>query len=146
MLFRCRGVIPAITILLCAATSGAAAPAARSAASAAAPADVPSRSTIAIADVDWMLRDDRTLLPQTVSLSDRVPLPARPVHTGALSAARTPTVPHMAAPAAGSRPTNDVNDMLVPVPVLSVGWSIALSAVLFHIGARTLRIRRGRFI
>jgi hypothetical protein len=35
-----------------------------------------------------------------------------------------------------------VNDLLVPVPVLSVGWSIVLCAVLFQIGTRVLRLHR----
>ena len=50
-------------------------------------------------------------------------------------------LPHVDISVTTSNPLES-NDRLVPVPVLSVKWAIVLCAVLFHIGARVLRVRR----
>ena len=57
-----------------------------------------------------------------------------------LKPART-LLPHVDAAAANDEPA-DVNDRLVPVPVLHLGWAIVLSVFLFNLGAKVLRIRK----
>jgi hypothetical protein len=86
-------------------------------------------------DVQWILRDDRSMLQDGASPAAHSPVVMK--HSNNLVDSGTP------APigAAADDPTN-VNDRLVPVPVVNTGSAIALSAVLFAIGRRVLRIRR----
>ena len=91
-------------------------------------------------DVQWILQDHRQLLSQGLSI-EQAPLASEPIRMAKLNTAPTPTLPHVDIPVTTNIP-RDSNDRLVPVPVLSVKWAIVLCAVLFHIGARVLRVRR----
>ena len=91
-------------------------------------------------DVQWILQDHRQLLSEGLSI-EQAPLASEPIRMTKLNTAPTPTVPHVDVPVVSNNPL-DSNDRLVPVPVLSLKWAIVLSAVLFHIGARVLRVRR----
>jgi hypothetical protein len=90
-------------------------------------------------DVDWMLQDNRQMLPTHLSLTQSKPADAA-LRSGTLGTSRT-ELPKLLAPASPVS-TGNVNDLLVPVPVLSLGWSIVLCAVLFHVGARVLKLHR----
>lgn len=91
-------------------------------------------------DVQWILQDQRQLLSQGLTI-DQVPLATEPIRVTRLDTAPTSTVPHVDVPVTTSNPSG-ANDTLVPVSKLSVKWTIVLCAVLFHIGARVLRVRR----
>jgi hypothetical protein len=72
---------------------------------------------------------------------DQAPLGTEPTGVAKLNTAPTPSLPHVDVPVMTNGPV-DANDRLVPVPVLSLKWTIVLCAVLFHLGARILRLRR----
>jgi hypothetical protein len=91
-------------------------------------------------DVQWILQDHRQLLSKGLTI-EQAPLATEPMRVTKLNTAPTPTLPHVDVTVTSNNPT-DANDRLVPVPVLSVKWAIVLCAVLFHIGARVLRVRR----
>ena len=91
-------------------------------------------------DVQWILQDHRQLFCEGLSI-EQAPLASDPIRVTKLNTAPTPTLPHVDVPVTSNNPL-DANDRLVPVPVLSVKWAILLCAVLFHIGARVLRVRR----
>jgi len=149
----CRGRITAIVLLICAATF-AAAQSSRAEQSPEAIASAVSPTSPEISgddllslpsdeqaiDVDWMIRDTRVLIPQGSSLIDHAPVATESLHTGSLSSSRTslPIDP----PAVSENPTGNVNDMLVPVPVVSVGSAVLMSAILFYLGGRMLRMHR----
>ncbi len=87
------------------------------------------------ADVDWILRDDRQIVASNLSVSNDA--------TAALNEAPSPALSHVNTPINAENPTH-MNDpvVLVPVPVLNVGWAIILCSILFSIGARVLRMPR----
>ena len=89
-------------------------------------------------DPDWVLRHDHGALPEV--LFEQAPLSDEVMMNTALKPVRTP-LPHVDTPAANDEPA-DVNDRLVPVPVLSVGWAIVLCVFLFNLGAKVLGIRK----
>lgn len=92
-------------------------------------------------DTDWVLRSEQRSLPTTICPADHVPLTAEPFARPALRPARAPALPHVDTPAAPDEPA-DVNDRLVPVPVVHVGWALVLCVFMFNLGAKVLRIRR----
>src|SRR5262249_46924044 len=81
-------------------------------------------STLASAkpvDVDWVLQDNRQTLPtHLMSIDSR----NDSLRSGTLGTARM-ELPQVATPISPVSSGN-VNDLLVPVPVLSLGWSIVL--------------------
>jgi hypothetical protein len=85
-------------------------------------------------DVDWILRDDRQMLPSNLSVSN---------DTAAFNEAPAPALSHINTPINAENPAH-LNDpvVLVPVPVLNIGWAILLCSILFSIGARVLRMPR----
>jgi hypothetical protein len=153
MSVACRGRIPAIILSICAA-SFAGGSFARAMDAQEAPSMVlncslsePSSDDLlnndhgsGTIDVQWILQDQRQLLSQGLSI-EQAPLSSEPIRTIKLNTAPTPTLPHVDVPVTTNNPL-DANDRLVPVPVLSLKWAIVLCAVLFHIGARVLRVRR----
>lgn len=90
-------------------------------------------------DVDWMLQDNRQTLPTHLTMTDGSPANAS-LRSGTLGTSRT-ELPKTFPPASPVS-TGNVNDLLVPVPVLSLGWSIVLAVVLFQVGARALKLHR----
>jgi hypothetical protein len=90
-------------------------------------------------DLDWMLQDNRQTLPTHLAMLDSTQAGAS-LRSGTLGTSRT-ELPKISAPPS-TVSTGNVNDLLVPVPVLSLGWSIVLSAVLFQVGARVLKLHR----
>ena len=99
-------------------------------------------ATLPSVDIQWMLKDDRTMLAGA-SVIDHSPLSSAPLSLGTLQGAPTSALPHVDPPV-GSENANDVSDKLVPAPVVHVGWAVLLSAVLFKFGARALRLNRVR--
>ena len=149
----CRGRIPAIILSICAA-SFAVGSSARAMDAQEAPSVVlncsvsdPSSEDLlnnnrgsGTIDVQWILQDQRQLLSQGLTI-DQVPMGTETIRMTRLNTAPTRTLPHVDVPVTTNTPA-DANDTLVPVPKLSVKWAIVLCAVLFHIGARVLRVRR----
>jgi len=97
-------------------------------------------------DVDWMLHDDRQTLPEQLTLMDNAPAGPIALHSGTFGTSRGAMLSHVDVSLTSAGSTTNVNDLLVPVPVLSVGWSIVLSAFLFQIGARVLRLHRRKAV
>jgi hypothetical protein len=86
-------------------------------------------------DVQWVLRDDRSMLQDGASPAEHAPVAMK----------RTPNLDESNSQGHVGTPADDpasVNDRLVPVPVVNTGSAIALSAILFTFGRRVLRIRR----
>ncbi|HEX3357195.1 MAG TPA: hypothetical protein VHS31_09505 [Tepidisphaeraceae bacterium] len=85
-------------------------------------------------DVDWILRDDRQTLPANLSVLNA---------DAAFNVSTAPSLYRTNTPIPVAN-TPHLNEpvVLVPVPVLNVGWAIILCSVLFSIGARVLRFRR----
>jgi hypothetical protein len=89
-------------------------------------------------DSDWVLRDDRRMLTVALPPDESLAMPS-------FKPSAAPALPHVDAPTANDEPA-DVNDRLVPVPVVHLGWAVVLCAVLFNLGAKVLRIRRSTAI
>lgn len=159
MLAVCRGRIPAIVSLMCAATFAGktSAQTVVSGQSTLNRVEAHSVSTVAenllrnsenspamndstVMDGDWVLRDDRRSLDGAAPLA-HAPVSQEPLRNLALKTMRSPSLPHVDAPRESEDPAG-VNDRLVPVPVLNLGWGLVLSALLFNLGAKVLRIRR----
>ena len=93
-------------------------------------------------DVDWMIRDSRVIMPQGPSLIENTQLPTAGLQGETLGVSRSSGLPRVGAPVATEK-TPDGNDTLaLPAPVVSVGSAILMSAILFYVGARILRMQR----
>lgn len=92
-------------------------------------------------DVGWILRDDRRSMPTGLSVADHAPLPQNVLQRMSGKSLKPAATPHVESPLTGDD-GSDVNDRLVPVPVIHTGWAILLCAVLFQFGARVLRMHR----
>ena len=154
MLAVCRGRIPAIIIFSCATMIVAKASAQSMTSPSAAFQRVDWQAAPALGndllrdsenprsiDLNWILRDDRRTMADGVSPADHSPLPPAFWPNVATRATRGLNSPHIDTHV-NTDESASVNDRLVPVPVVSLGWAIALSVVLFNFGARVLRFRR----
>jgi hypothetical protein len=131
-----RGAIPAILILICAARFAGASMTLD--ASDASQTDPTSPDT---GDVSWVLEDDRTSLPQDMPVLESDQSSDIPTDIETLNAPAPVVKSHVDSPQTTAKGA-EVNELMVPVPVLNVGWGIVLFVVLFHIGTRVLRLHR----
>jgi hypothetical protein len=149
-----RGRISAIVMLICATSALSPSARADNAPEALVPSSISQPSatisegllngeTAPTVDADWMLKDDRRTLLGNISVVESAPLPIESPNMGTLASAPATGLPHVDAPVLNDNATQ-VNDKLVPVPVLSVGSMIVLCAILFRLGARILRLQRVR--
>ena len=92
-------------------------------------------------DIQWALYDHRQMLPDIAAQNDALPVSAPSQVSQAISEPSISQLPHVEAPAP-QESASDINDKLVPLPVIHLGWAVLLCALLFNLGARVLRIRR----